>query len=129
MLKKLIVIGILGYASYKIWLDIKPQPALAPLYSEPYTIVYGRDTCGNTQSMLKALRREGIVYDYRNVDDPLVADDLHSRMEHQGLDTRRYMLPVIEQTTINGAGKITEPQMSTNPEQMSIIAVALSNGS
>jgi len=71
-------------------------PKNQPLYEQPYLIVYGRDSCGMTQNTLQSLRSAGIAHRYRSVDDRQVADVLHTRMRRQGIDTRRYMLPVVD---------------------------------
>jgi len=71
-------------------------PKNQPLYEQPYLIVYGRDSCGMTQNTLQSLRSAGIAHRYHSVDDRQVADVLHTRMRRQGIDTRRYMLPVVD---------------------------------
>lgn len=65
----------------------------------PYVIVYGRDTCGITQKMRKALRAEGIDHHYVNIDHSDSANQLHAKMEFLGISTRRYNLPVVEVNT------------------------------
>jgi len=69
---------------------------LPPLYDTPYLVVYGRDSCSLTQNTLRQLRNAGIVHHYEIVDDPQVAGLLHARMRQSGIDTRRYMLPVVD---------------------------------
>ena len=72
---------------------------LEPLFAEPYVAVYGRSSCGWTQSLLKKLADTNTNVHYFVVDERPVADSLHSRMEEAGIDTRRYNLPVVD---ING---------------------------
>jgi hypothetical protein len=95
-LKQLFLILLLGFCVYKGWQDFGPKPALAPLYDAPYVAVYGRDSCGHTQRLLRELRREGLAAHYFNVDDAEVAGRLHARMESQGISTQRYDLPVVD---------------------------------
>lgn len=95
-MKQLFLILLLGFCVYKGWQDFGPKPALAPLYDAPYVAVYGRDSCGHTQRLLRELRREGLVAHYFNVDDAEVAGRLHARMESQGISTQRYDFPVVD---------------------------------
>ncbi len=67
-----------------------------PLYTEPYVVVYGRNSCGFTRKTMKDLKQAGITYIYKSVDDRAEADILHSRMEESGLEIRRYNLPVVD---------------------------------
>ncbi|MCE9686257.1 glutaredoxin [Shewanella sp. AS16] len=95
-MKNLMLILLLGFCVYQGWQDFGPRPALVPLYDAPYVAVYGRDSCGHTQRLLRELRREGLAPHYFNVDDAEVADSLHERMESQGMSTKRYDLPVVD---------------------------------
>lgn len=81
-----------GYEAYNL-------SSIEPLYTTPYVVVYGRNTCGFTQQLLKSLRGEKITYHYFIVDDKQVADRLHQRMTASGISTRRYNLPVVD---VNG---------------------------
>ena len=88
---------LIAGAGYQIWgkyshVLTKPEP----LYNEPYIVVYRRNSCGFTKNTLKELKRSGVSYIYKNVDDKSVADVLHSRMNNSGIDTRRYNLPVVD---------------------------------
>ena len=94
-MKQLLFIALLGFAALKIWPAIV-APGVQPLYSDPYVAVYGRNSCGITQSMLKTLRQQQVEYEYHLVDEPQVADLLHSRMESSGISTGRYSLPVVD---------------------------------
>lgn len=64
--------------------------------ASPYVIVYGRDSCGITRKMKKNLQGKGVAYNYRNIDEVAVADDLHQKMASLGISTRQYNLPVVE---------------------------------
>ena len=94
-MKQLLCIALLGFAAVKIWPAIV-APGVQPLYSAPYVAVYGRNSCGITQAMLKALRQQQVEYEYHLVDEPQVAALLHSRMESSGISTGRYNLPVVD---------------------------------
>jgi glutaredoxin len=59
-------------------------------------VVYGRDSCGITRRMREALSEQGTPFEYKIVDHSAVADELHARMQSQGLSTRRYGLPVVD---------------------------------
>ncbi|GIU49521.1 hypothetical protein [Shewanella sp. KT0246] len=95
-MKKLLIYVLLGFCAYKAWQDFGPKDKLPPLYNESYVAVYGRDSCGHTQGLLKKLRQEGIEPYYFVVDDPEVASNLHQRMETQGISSKRYNLPVVD---------------------------------
>lgn len=95
-MKKLFVLMILiacyqGWNKYSYVLN-KPEP----LYKNPYVVVYGRNSCGYTQRTIKDLKKAGIPFEYKSVDDRAVADLLHDRMSKFGIDTRRYNLPVVD---------------------------------
>jgi hypothetical protein len=94
-MKKLIVIALIAVAGYKAWAHFT-APELKPLYDKPYVVVYGRETCGFTQSTIDELRRARIEFEFGDVDDQAVADELHSRMRIAGLDTSYYLLPVVD---------------------------------
>ncbi|MDO6621191.1 glutaredoxin domain-containing protein, partial [Shewanella sp. 6_MG-2023] len=95
-MKKLMLFTLLSLCLYKAWQDFGPKPSLPPLYSEPYVAVYGRDSCGHTQKLLRELRQQGMEPHYLNVDDMNIADSLHARMEMQNIATQRYNLPVVD---------------------------------
>lgn len=86
------------YGGYQAWehLSRAPQESNAPLHAEPYLAVYGRTSCGYTQTTLRQLNQAGIRYQFHSVDDPAVADLLHRRMQNAGLEVRRYLLPVVD---------------------------------
>jgi hypothetical protein len=91
----IVLIGGIAYASLgKVGALVNGNPE--PLHESSYVVVYGRDTCGVTSRMLADLNRSGIPYEYKRVDEPQVADELHPRMEAAGLDVRRYGLPVVD---------------------------------
>lgn len=113
----LILIAVLGY---KGWGYYQLQ-SVEPLHEQPYLVVYGRDGCGYTQSAIKELANAGIQFEYMSVDDRSVADSLHSRMRAMGMDTRSYLLPVVD---LNNA-------ISIRPDNQELVssakALALSN--
>lgn len=75
-------------------------------------VVYGRNSCGVTSAMRKALTQQGVPFEYRIVDQPVVADELHAHMKQQGLSTRRYNLPVVE---VNG-------ELSIRPDAAAVVS-------
>ncbi|MDO6621209.1 glutaredoxin domain-containing protein [Shewanella sp. 6_MG-2023] len=95
-MKQGLLLLLIGFCLYKAWQDFGPKPILPPLYNEPYVAVYGRDSCGHTQRLLRGLRQQGIEPHYLNVDDKNIADRLHARMEMQNIATQRYNLPVVD---------------------------------
>lgn len=95
-MKKILFIVVLLMASYFFWQKIFHDNRIEALYNQPYVVVYGRDSCGWTQKYLKDLQNKGIKVVFKNVDSKKVSDELHPRMEKAGLDTRRYILPVID---------------------------------
>jgi glutaredoxin len=99
-MKKFLIAALIILVAYHAWQTFSNRPSrLESLYKEPYVVVYGRDSCSFTQNLLKELRDRDIKYIYENVDDEGVEDKLHPRMEKAGLDTKKYLLPVIE---VNG---------------------------
>lgn len=96
-MKNILILLILVGAGYQGWNKFSPSfTKPAPLYDEPYIVVYGRNSCGHTQQTIKDLKKSGIPFEYRIVDEKPIADQLHSRMEDSGIDTRRYNLPVVD---------------------------------
>ena len=96
-MKNIFIILILVGAGYQGWNKFSPSLTKSdPLYDEPYIVVYGRNSCGHTQQTLKELKKSGIPFEYKIIDDKSVADQLHSRMNNSGIDTRRYNLPVVD---------------------------------
>lgn len=94
-MKKLLFLAALLALGHKGWTYYQAQN-VQPLYAHDYLAVYGRDSCGYTQATLQALRQAGVRYEYLNIDDQAVADGLHARMTAQGIDTRHYLLPVVD---------------------------------
>ena len=91
----IIVIAVAGYLYWKQ----HHVPQLEPLHSQAYVEVFGRKSCGYTNSALKTMKENGVNYIFRNVDDDPTAEFLHGRMEEAGISTGRYNLPVID---VNG---------------------------
>ncbi len=94
-MKKILILLVLAGAGYQGWKQWQSQ-SVEPLYNEPYLVVYGRDSCGFTQQTLGQLKAAGVKFRYQSVDDRAVADLLHARMQSKGIDTRRYLLPVVD---------------------------------
>lgn len=61
-----------------------------------YVAVYGRQSCGYTQEMLRNLEQAGIEHRFFSVDDQAISGPMHERMQQKGLDTSYYLLPVVE---------------------------------
>jgi len=93
--KKLLLVALFAAGGYKAWTHFTAQQ-LKPLHDHPYVVVYGRESCGFTQSTMNELKRARIDFEFGDVDDSAVADELHSRMEIAGLDTSYYLLPVVD---------------------------------
>jgi glutaredoxin len=94
-MKRFIVLALIAFAGYLGWQRFG-KPGLEPLYDQPYVVVYGRESCGYTTQTLNALKQAGIDAEFMSVDDRSPADELHERMQRSGLDTRRYLLPVVD---------------------------------
>jgi hypothetical protein len=115
----IVLIGGIAYASLgKFGELVHGDPE--PLHESSYVVVYGRDTCGVTSRMLADLDRSGIPYEYKRVDEPQVANELHPRMEAAGLNIRRYGLPVVD---VN-AEMIIRPNPNTVAEKYQQFAQA-----
>lgn len=102
-MRTLIILALIGFGCYEAWKKFGPaqspeveQIAVSPLFDEPYVAVYGRDTCRFTQKLLKELQASRIEYHYYIVDEKPVADRLHATMIDQGMDVRRYNIPVVD---------------------------------
>lgn len=100
---KLILLLVIAYGSYELWhrygqseMMTEQKVSVAPLFSEPYVAVYGRDSCGYTQKLLQELKASRVDHHYFVVDEKPIADRLHATMIDQGLDVRRYNLPVVD---------------------------------
>lgn len=98
-MQKLLLVLFFGFCIVKGWQQFGPVSSVEPLLAEPYVAVYGRSSCGWTQSLLKKLSQTNANVHYFVVDERDVADSLHKRMEQAGLDISRYNLPVVD---ING---------------------------
>ena len=95
-MKNLLIAVLVIAGSYTAFHSWRVGSGPKPLYAEPYVVVYGRDTCGYTQAMLRALKADNVPVEYQSVDDQGVSAVLHERMRSAGLSTRRYNLPVVE---------------------------------
>jgi hypothetical protein len=94
-MKWIVLVALLAGGAWLAWGRLAPSAA-QPLYEGSYVVVYGRDTCGLTQGMLRELERLDVAYDDQQIDDAAVAEPLHERMDHAGLSTARYMPPVVD---------------------------------
>jgi len=99
-MKRLIILIVCGFGVFQAWEKYGTSSNFEPILNEPYVAVYGRNSCGWTKKMLKNLESSNINYRYFEVDRKIVADSLHKRMEHAGISTRRYNLPVVD---VNGS--------------------------
>lgn len=95
-MKRVLFAAVLMLGLYQTIQTLRGPSALPPLEPVPYVHIYGRDSCGYTQAMRRALEQAGIPYRYASVDTPAVADALHARMDAAGLDTSDYLLPVVD---------------------------------
>jgi glutaredoxin len=109
--KNILFILVIFFAAYKGWNYLQKE-SIEPLYSKPYVVVYGRNSCGWTKRMIDDLKSSGISYEYQIVDDKEVADLLHHRMQLSGISTRRYNLPVVD---VNGS-------LSIRPESQTVLS-------
>lgn len=95
-MKPLLLAGVLLFCAYQIVLYVRRPDPPPPLYPTPYVVVYGREACGYTRRMRKALTEAGVKFEYQVVDDPAVASVLHDRMIRSGIDVEHYYLPVVD---------------------------------
>ena len=72
------------------------KASLEPLFSLPYVVIYGRQSCPFTLNMKKELKRAGIDYQYQVIDEMEVKKQLYPRMRASGLSTQTYTLPVLD---------------------------------
>lgn len=76
--------------------SLAQSAALKPLYTLPYIVVYGRDSCPFTRNMRQALKREGIKFRYHIIDEPTVRERVYRRMQLSGFSTQDFTLPVVD---------------------------------
>ncbi|MFT7468783.1 MAG: hypothetical protein ACI8PP_002031 [Candidatus Pseudothioglobus sp.] len=102
-MKNLILMAVLAYGGYEAWQRFGAEPPSAypqaltePLFDSPYVAVYGRDSCGLTQNLLKKLKASNIEHHYYRIDEKPIADRLHATMIDQNMDVRGYDLPVVD---------------------------------
>lgn len=97
MMSRLIQIAVLFFLSLLISnISLAQTPPLKPLYTLPYVIVYGRDSCPYTKNMRRELKREGIKFHYKIIDEPKVKQLIHQRMQLSGFSTKEFTLPVVD---------------------------------
>jgi glutaredoxin len=97
-MKKLIIVALLVLGGYQFYNQIN-LGKVEPEYDHSYVVIYGRDSCGWTKKIRKDLTAKGIDFEYRQIDEKIVADNIHQRMKSSGIDTGYYLLPVVE---VNG---------------------------
>jgi hypothetical protein len=96
-MKKLLVIVAFLVVGYKVLTVYQAAGAkLDPQYPEPYIVIYGRKTSGDTVHLQSALYAGSYRYHFVDMDAPGASDGLHARMRQAGLDIKGYSLPVVE---------------------------------
>jgi hypothetical protein len=96
-MKKVLLIAIMVVVGFKLLSIYQTKMAkLDPQYKEPYIVIYGRKTDGNTLHMQTVLHSKGYRYYYVDVDAPGASAGLEKRMSQSGLEIGRYVLPVME---------------------------------
>ncbi len=116
-MRKLLVIAFLLFCAYTGWQKLRPAPPLEPLYELPYVVVYGRDSCGYTQQMRRALAKARVPFHYEHIDEQPVRDVMHRRMRSAKIDTSLYTLPVVEVST----------RILVHPDPGEVVAAYLGN--
>lgn len=66
----------------------------------PYIIVYGRENCSACKTVKRRLSDTQVVYVYKDMTDESVRSEVYSRMERAGMDTKKFLIPVID---VNGS--------------------------
>jgi glutaredoxin len=97
-MKNLIIVALLILGGNQLYNQIN-LGKVEPEYDHSYVVIYGRNSCGWTNKMRKHLAVQGIDFEYRQIDESVVANHIHQRMNSSGIDTRHYLLPVVE---VNG---------------------------
>lgn len=102
-MKQLIILAVIAFGGYEVWkkyggeqAPVEQQVSVEPLFDEPYVAVYGRDSCRFTQKLREELKASRVAHHYYIVDEKPIADRLHATMIDQGMDVRRYNLPVVD---------------------------------
>lgn len=126
-MRTVILVLVLIVAGAEMWKrygdrvgDSSFMSAITAEPSEPVergVVVYGRDSCNYTSQMRRALAERGVAFEYRVVDQSVVADSLHARMTEQGISTKRYNLPVLQ---IDG-------DLSVRPTPDAVIGLLIAN--
>lgn len=101
-MRNLIAIALLVLGGYQFYNQIN-LGKVDPEYDHSYVVIYGRNSCGWTNKMRRDLSAQGIDFEYRQIDERIIADNIHQRMRSSGIDTRHYLLPVVE---VNGSIQI-----------------------
>ncbi len=89
------MIGVVlwNFVSQKIF-----NPA-GPMYDRPYITVYGKEVCPICREYQRKLDAAQQEYEYEDIDQEGVRNELYPRMEKAGLRTKAFPLPVID---VNG---------------------------
>ena len=109
---RLVIVVFLAACGWGAWNALRPPEKLPALYETPYVVVYGRDACGYTRQMQRALAKAGIPFHYEVIDEPDVRGVILDRMRRSRIDTSSYMLPVVDVST----------KIFVSPEPQEIIA-------
>ena len=67
-----------------------------PVQKLPYVIVYGKEQCSICHELKEGLDRVGIAYDYKDISDARVRDQVYSRLQRTGLATKKLLIPVVD---------------------------------
>ena len=113
-MKKLLLLIFIVFCLVKGWQDFGPISKVTPLFTGSYVAVYGSDSCGFNKRMVKKLQLSQVNYHYFNVDDNVVAEQLHNSMQQAGIHTKRYNLPVVD---VNGDLSV-RPKFSQVQQQL-----------
>ena len=112
-MKKLIVVVAFVVVGYMLFVSRQPPAAsLAPQYPEPYIVVYGSKSDGNTLRLQTVLHDRSCRYHYVNMDAEGSFEALQLRMKQAGLDPTNYRLPVVE----------VNARMRANPDPEWVVA-------
>jgi len=96
-MKKILVIGLcLGMMGCAAHGQFRPA---GPVSGTPYLTVYGTETCSGCKGFRRALDKKDIPYTFKNIRDEAMRYEMYSRMEVAGLNTRNYLIPVVD---VNG---------------------------
>ena len=61
-MKNIVIFTLAGVGIFRAWEQFGVSKGLEPLSEDPYVAVYGKDTCGWAQKMVKDLARPILVF-------------------------------------------------------------------